>query len=344
MKKIRLLNDINKKNLFYLIIIGLLVVFIIKIEFIRDVFFILLYSFFLYYALKPIQSKFVEKGFNRKLAASILILSIGFCIFFITIYFIPLIFRESINLSAAIEEIEEYFSEFPRNLAVIRNNKTLISFIDDLYKRGYNTLINIVNNMLDNVIELGDNLLALLVIPVISYYLLCDSKYLNKKILFVFPIKMRKIIRKICYDTDKILSRYILSQFILCGIVTILTFILLIIFDVKYPVLLSFINGIFNIIPYFGPIFGAVPIVLVSIIYSPKIAIYVSISIYLIQLIEGNVIAPKITGDSVDLHPITVILVLILGGKIAGFLGMIIAIPIAVIIKVVYEDLNYYLY
>lgn len=344
MKKIRIINNVNKKTVIYLSIILVILISIFKFEFLREVFYIILYSFSLYYAIKPLQRKLLNKGLNRKISSFILILCLCICIFLVLIYFIPLVFRESLSLSIAIDEIEEYFSQLPSNLNVIKNNKILLALLNDLYKRGYNALILVVNNILDNAIELGDNLLALLVIPVISYYLLCDSKYINNKILFVFPIKLRKIIRKICYDTDKILSRYIISQFILCGIVTILTFLLLIIFEIKYPILLSFINGIFNIIPYFGPIFGAIPIILVSFIYSPQIAFYVTIAMYLIQLIEGNMIAPKITGDSVDLHPIVVILVLIISGKIAGFIGMIMAIPLTVIIKVIYEDLNYYLY
>ncbi|GAA0177003.1 AI-2E family transporter [Clostridium sediminicola] len=344
MKKIRIISNVNKKNLIYLTIILVILVSVFKFEFLREIFCIILYSFSLYYVIKPLQKKLLNKGFNRKLSSFILILCLFISIFFILIYFIPLAFRESLSLTRAIDEIEEYFAQLPINLKVLNNNKILLSLLNNIYKRGYNALIIIVNNILDNAIEMGDNLLALLVIPVITYYLLCDSKYINNKILYVFPIKLRKIIRKICYDIDKILSRYILSQFILCGIVTFFTFILLIVFDIKYPILLSFINGIFNIIPYFGPIFGAIPVILVTFIYSPQIALYVTIAMYLIQFIEGNIIAPKITGDSVDLHPIVVILVLVISGKIAGFIGMIMAIPLTVIIKVIYEDLNYYLY
>jgi predicted PurR-regulated permease PerM len=226
----------------------------------------------------------------------------------------------------------------------IKNNKILVNLLEGLYKKGYSIFRTYTNGFLDNALDFADNILAIFVIPVITYYFLCDAEKINNKIIFIFPIKWRKIIRKIGYDTDKILSKYIISQFLLCGIVSFLTFIILIGFKVKYPVLLSSINGIFNIIPYFGPLFGAMPAIVIAFVYSPKIAIYLTIALYVIQMLEGNIIAPKITGDSVDLHPIVVIIVLILGGKIGGIMGMILAIPLVVFIKIIYEDLNYYIY
>jgi predicted PurR-regulated permease PerM len=60
--------------------------------------------------------------------------------------------------------------------------------------------------------------------------------------------------------------------------------------------------------------------------------------------VEGNIISPKITGDSISMHPLTVILLLVIGDKIAGFAGMVLAVPIGVVLKIIYEDLNYYLF
>ncbi|MDU4596838.1 MAG: AI-2E family transporter, partial [Clostridium sporogenes] len=73
-------------------------------------------------------------------------------------------------------------------------------------------------------------------------------------------------------------------------------------------------------------------------------ALWALILLYSIQQIEGYILSPKITGDSVDMHPLTVILLLLIGGKIYGFVGMVLAIPIGVIMKIIYEDLNYYLF
>jgi len=113
---------------------------------------------------------------------------------------------------------------------------------------------------------------------------------------------------------------------------------------IDFPLILSLINGIFNIIPYFGPIFGIVPIILIGLLASPKIALYTALWLFALQQIEGSILSPKIIGESISMHPLTVILLLTIGGKVGGILGMILAVPLGVVFKVIYEDINYYLF
>ena len=113
---------------------------------------------------------------------------------------------------------------------------------------------------------------------------------------------------------------------------------------VKFPFVLSIINAIANIIPYFGPIIGGVPIIFIALTGSVTIGILATIGVIVIQQVEGNFLAPKITGDSTNMHPIIIIILLILGEKLGGVIGMILIVPIAVIIKVIYDDINYYLF
>ena len=109
------------------------------------------------------------------------------------------------------------------------------------------------------------------------------------------------------------------------------------------PLVLSVVNGVVNIIPYFGPIIGGVPIVFIAMTSSITKDNSSSRSIYH-SISRGDLLAPKITGDCISMHPVTIILLLILGEKIAGVAGMILCVPIAVIIKVIYDDINYYLF
>ena len=145
-------------------------------------------------------------------------------------------------------------------------------------------------------------------------------------------------------DIDKLLGDYIVGQLLLSGIVGLSTLIILLVFDVKFPLWLSVFNGIVNIIPYFGPIIGALPIVLIAFLDSTSKGVYILIGVLILQQIEGNILSPRITSDSTNIHPILVIILLILGEQLAGFIGMIIVIPLGVIVKVIYEDINYYLF
>ena len=107
---------------------------------------------------------------------------------------------------------------------------------------------------------------------------------------------------------------------------------------------LAIINGVANIIPYFGPIIGGIPIIFMALTSSVSKGIISAIGVFLIQQFEGNFLAPKITGDSTNMHPIVIIILLVLGDKIGGVIGMVLIVPIAVIIKVIYDDIDYYLF
>ena len=111
----------------------------------------------------------------------------------------------------------------------------------------------------------------------------------------------------------------------------------------KFSILLSLCNGIFNIIPYFGPILGGIPIVVIAFLESKSKGLWILVLLFLIQQIEGNILSPKITGESTNIHPLIIIILLLIGDKAYGIVGMVIVIPIAVIIKVFYKDIKFYI-
>ena len=176
------------------------------------------------------------------------------------------------------------------------------------------------------------------------YYFLSEGDRIYEKIMLILPVSKRGIIKKIIADIDIVLSRYIASQLLLCGIIGMLTFVLLVILKVKFPVWISLLNALLNIIPYFGPILGIVPAAIIALIDSPIKCLWVVIGMLMIQQIEGNILSPKITGDSTEIHPFSIIVLLLIGDELGGFVGMVLVIPIAVIVKVLYEDINYYLF
>jgi predicted PurR-regulated permease PerM len=146
--------------------------------------------------------------------------------------------------------------------------------LEGIYSNINMMLSDMLNNIFKAVLNLGENLLTLSLVPIIVYYFLADSGIIFNKILVFFPVKIRAMVKKIFGDIDKILGRYIVSQFILCIIVGILTFVVLIALHVDYPLLLSVVNALFNIIPYFGPLLGGIPAVLVAFLGSTKTAIW----------------------------------------------------------------------
>jgi predicted PurR-regulated permease PerM len=337
------MKKIYKITLYTVLLVSIIII-LIKSSIIREMLYLIFISFIISYALTPLHNKLIEKGVNKKVSAILLIIFLLLIIVSTFIFIIPSILKESLNAEHTLHEIQNFIDKLYEKIKPLSNNKTMYMVLEKIYEKFDNVMVNIFNNIFDASLNLGGNLLSFAVIPIISYYLLADSENLSNRALVLFPCKGRTIVKRIIADINKILGRYIVGQFMLCFLVGILTFIILISLKVEFPVVLSLINAIFNIIPYFGPLFGALPAIIMALLQSPKTAIYTMIWLYIVQQIEGNLLSPKITGDSVSMHPLLVIILLIIGGKIAGFIGMVLAVPIGVVIKVIYEDINYYLF
>ena len=336
------------KSILIKICIVLIFILLLSIYFfydpVRSVVNLILISFIIAYAIKPLRNYFCDKFKISKRISSLIIIILSIGLFTTIIYFIvPTIIYESGNFGVMLDNVELYLMNMANKL-----NLSDLSLFETAYIQ-INEKINLFlaslsGNLIDNIASILENLVGFAIVPVVAYYFLADGELIYNKLLLIFPTDKRILIRKINGNIDKVLSRYIISQLLLSGIIGVLTFIMLIILGINLPLILAILNAIANIIPYFGPIIGGAPIVFIALMQSPTKAILALIGAFVIQQIEGDLLAPKITGVCINFHPIIIIILLILGGKIGGAAGMILAVPILVIIKVIYDDINYYLF
>ena len=189
----------------------------------------------------------------------------------------------------------------------------------------------------DSVKKLGSNLLNILLGIIIAFYLLKDMDYFKKLTNDCFDIlfksKTNKKTKLFIRDVDSIVSKFLRGQLLDGLIVGILSSIGLALIGLDFPVLIGMTAGIANIIPYFGPIIGCVPAVIVGLLSgSPIKALFAVLILLLVQQLDSVIIAPKIVGESVGLHPVFIILSITIGAYF-GLLGMLLAVPIAGIIK-----------
>ncbi|BCZ48231.1 AI-2E family transporter [Clostridium gelidum] len=305
---------------------------------------IIVISFILAYTLSPIRDALEAKLKVSKRAASIIVIAmiIGIIITCI-IVIVPDLFNEIHNISNIFDNINSFLEEV--TLKYNLNNSFVINVIyNQVLEKGNAIWISFSESAVDNLIKFSDNIISFAIIPIMIYYFLCDGSKIYNKSLLLLPTEKRAITKKILKDIDSVLTRYIASQLLLSGVVGVLTFVLLLALKVKFPLWISILNAILNIIPYFGPIFGAIPAVIVALLDSPVKALWVIVGMFVIQQLEGDILAPKMTGDSTDMHPFVIIILLITGDNFGGLIGMVLVVPIAVIIKVLYDDINYYLF
>lgn len=332
-----------KNKIIMFSILAIIIFCIFRISVFREAALLIIISFITAYAFKPLFQKLIKLGINKRISALLIIFLIVIFFALIIAVLIPSIIKEASNFTSTLDSIQSivnyYYNKF-KLLSTGTLKNLVYSLNDNITKK-----IQIaVTSSLEKVMNIGEEFLSLSVIPIIVYYFLADGERINNRMVILFPIKTRNIVKRIGKDIDKTLNRYIISQFILSIFMSILTFIVLVVLKVNFPLTLAIINGVFNVIPYFGPILGGIPAILMALLKSPKTALWTMIFIFIIQQIEGNIISPKITGDSVNMHPLLVILLIIIGAKIAGFWGMLLAIPIGVIIKIIYDDIIYYMY
>ncbi|MDS0524988.1 AI-2E family transporter [Clostridium sp. SHJSY1] len=331
-------------NLIFLFIGVLFIVLYLFINEFKETVNIILISYLIAYILVPIRNRIRDRlKIKNRIVSLILILFLMILFIVSLVLLIPAVFKEIDNLEPVIKKITIFLEENIENSKHL--NLGFAKFLYDEIKQGMVEFGDVLSTKLvDNIISISEHMLSMAVIPVVTYYFLADNKEINGKFLNLVPLEKRKITKVITSDINKLLSRYIGSQLILSVIVTGITFIMLLILKVKFSIALSILNGILNIIPYFGPIFGAIPIIFIALLDSPTKGLWTGIGIFLLQQIEGNILSPKITGDSINIHPLMIIILLIIGENFGGFVGMLIIVPIGVIIKVIWEDINYYIF
>jgi predicted PurR-regulated permease PerM len=183
-------------------------------------------------------------------------------------------------------------------------------------------------------------LIGLVIIPFWLFYILQDENQVKEGILEALHPELRADVQSLVALVDHVLSAYVRGQLLLCLFVGVLATIAMFIIGVPFAPVLGLIAGIFEVLPNIGPYLGAVPAILVALATNPVSAIWVAVAFFAIQLIENLVLVPRISGKSVKLHPALVMMVLVIGGQLAGFWGMLIAVPVTAVIR----DVFLYLY
>ena len=172
----------------------------------------------------------------------------------------------------------------------------------------------------------------------ITYYLVADEGAI-KRMAMIAPKDKQAYITNLIIRLQKQMGIWLRAQLTLMGIIGVLTYVILLLIGMPYALLLAVIAGLTEFIPYLGPLLGAVPAVVLASSVSPTMIIIVIGAYYLIQLFENNIIVPKIMEKALGLSPVVSILVFLIGARLAGIAGALLAIPLATAAMVIVNDL-----
>jgi predicted PurR-regulated permease PerM len=181
--------------------------------------------------------------------------------------------------------------------------------------------------------------LGILVIPFWLFYILNDEAKVREGALALIPDRIQPDLLNILRITDDIFSAYIRGQLILCLFIGAMATIGLLIVGVDFALLLGLIAGAFEILPFVGPILGAIPALFVALLQSPVTALWTLVVFIIIQQIENLLLVPRVASGSVKLHPAVVMVVLVVGNEALGLWGMLLAVPLTAVVRDVFKYL-----
>jgi len=181
--------------------------------------------------------------------------------------------------------------------------------------------------------------LGILILPFWLFYILNDQARLISGVMHLLPERHRLDAYFLIRAGDGVLSAYIRGQLLLCLFIFIIDSIGLAIIGVRFPLVLGLVAGVLEIFPFVGPILGAIPALLVALLQSPTKALWAFLLFVGVQQVENIFLVPRIQGQSVQLHPALIMLVLVIGNEIAGLWGMLLAVPLTAIMRDVFKYL-----
>lgn len=289
------------------------------------------------YLLNPIVSLLHQRNVPRGIAVILIYFTFSLMLIVFLVNAIPAFMKQSKDL---IEHVPELVKTYQGWMYEINDHKhdlpeSMRISVDRALMNADKKTSAFFTGLLDGASGILSSMIHFLVIPFLVFYLLKDMKMLQKGILLLVPRQKRKELARLFADIDEALGNYISGQLMVCFIVGALAYVGYRLIDMPYAIILALLITITNIIPYFGPMIGAAPSILVALTISWKLAIWVLVVNLVVQILEGNLISPWIMGKRLHLHPILIIFALLVGGEAGGLVGLIFAVPIVAVLRVI---------
>ena len=197
-------------------------------------------------------------------------------------------------------------------------------------------LTSAIPQIIQTTVNVTASVLNVIIGFIISVYMMFSKELffarIHKLFTALFPEKSVEKMASVIHQSNDIFSGFISGKILDSFIIGLLCFIFMSIFGWPYAMLISVIVGVTNVIPYFGPFIGAIPSILILLMVEPWTALWFAIFILVLQQIDGNIIGPKILGDSTGLSAFWVIFAITIFGSLMGPLGMFIGVPLFAVI------------
>lgn len=352
------MDKVKGKSFLYLFIVGLFAFLVVfawdKISFLFDVFTPLLYGVVIAYLLDGFVRFFNYRlKINRILSIVIVVVLMLVVCGLVCYYAVPflietikdlityvssLLIQHNTGIYAILESVAKYFdidlTAF-YNFNIYEIDESLMDTLNNIIQKVYGLTVGTVT-------AIGSSLVLIITSVIMAIYMLIEKNDLlnrgRRLIRALVPEKNEEYVLNSFTMANSVFKNFIIGKAIDSFIIGILIFVLFAVFRIEYAAVFSLICGIGNMIPYFGPIFSAIPVVGILLLINPWHAVVALIIILVVQQLDGNVIGPKILSDNIGVSAFWILFAVTTCGMAFGFAGMIIGVPLVVIIKNLVED------
>jgi len=333
---------INSGTIIKIILLVLLVAFLF---FLRDLVLVVLTAVVIASAIEPATKWFVRYKIPRVIAVLAIYVIIGVLFFGLFYSFIPVLLNEVSNFLSVIPQYINSVDISGRlsDSAFLAPSQSIIQnfSLGDTITQFQSALTNISGGIANTVSVVFGGAFSFILIIVFSFYFAAQERGIDDFLRVISPLKHQKYVLDLWRRSQIKIGRWMQGQLLLGLIIGILVYLGLTILGVKYALLLAIIAAVFELIPVFGPVLAAVPAVAFGFIDGGlSLAIFI-VGLYLIiQQFENHLIYPLVVTKVVGVPPLLVILALIVGAKLAGFLGILLSVPVATVIYEFVKDIQ----
>lgn len=301
----------------------------------------------LFYLLKPGLDFLIQKNVKKLYAVWIMLVVMVLSIIGIVFSVVPILRQQLL----------EFVSQWPTYYMVLTDQIDLLiksdawTILQSRLNQVNSDFLQSITSKLNNVVNftvlglgsvvgtVGEILIGLITMPILLFYLLMDGDRLLPSIAKLFPTRSRKKIIEVFTEMNSQISQYIRGQITVAAAVALMFMIGYAIIGLPYGMTIALFAGILNIIPYVGSFFGIIPALIIALVDSPLLLAKVIVVFFVEQTIEGRIIAPLVLGNSLKIHPATILLILLTAGKVFGLTGLLLGIPGYAVAKVIVTHL-----
>lgn len=308
----------------------------------------LIISFILFYLLSPIVNFVEEKGVPRLIAIiGLYILFLGLIVLLL-VWLIPVLQQQLEDLINALPSLFAQVQDFVTNLAsnflTTDSQRDGFQQVLDYFSNIETSFINYLSDGFSGIGSIVSSVtnvvLMLFMVPIILFFLLKDGSMFLAGFMAKIPPKNRKDTASILAAIDSQVGDYVKGQILIALINGVMMFIGFSIIGLNYSGVLAVAGGILSFIPYLGPTLTFLPAIFIALSASFFMVVKLVIVWVVIQFVEGNLIEPNVMGRRLNVHPVSIIFILLIMGELLGLIGMLIGVPLYAILRVLFNFAN----